>query len=124
MPTGLTFLQKVLQRRGFKQIQTKFVPELLSAEATRQLPLFSGDVVVLDLHHGELTDNQVEQVINNIATRVPFQQSTLVVYLVGRRSQALNELPQQGHYSVPANSPLSLVGRVVEAAYVADAIKR
>lgn len=122
-PGSLKVLLDVLQRRGFN-----VVPQYDSAfqdeQAAQQRPMFEADIVVLDLHHAGLDQDvdQANQVIHAIAAKVPSQQAALVVYGNGQYG-AVRELVQRGDYCGASNGPLSFVARVLEAAYVADAVK-
>ena len=121
-PQNLGFLLKVLESRGFQTLP-RFIPAFQTEARAQDLPLLTGDVVVLDLENAQVSDDQRDRIIRWVAQKVPFQRSTLVVYSTGRHP-AINELPAAGHYCVGANSPLSLVGHAVNAAYIADVIKR
>jgi len=121
-PQNLGFLLKVLKSRGFQALP-QFMPSFQDQEMAQDLPMLTGDVVVLDLENAEVSADRRDSMIRWVAQKVPFQRSTLVVYTTGRHS-AINELPAAGHYCIGANSPLSLVGHTVDAAYIADAIKQ
>jgi hypothetical protein len=85
--------------------------------------MLAGDLVVLDLENAPLSKELAEKVIRRVAEKTPYQRSTLVVYTSGWYDE-VNKLPAEGHYCLGAKSPLSLVGNTVDAAYIADAIKR
>jgi hypothetical protein len=108
---------KFLQRRGFRA-----TPRFIPAEQISATTLI-GEVVVLDLFNSKIAPDQADAIIRAIAQQIPFKRSVLVVYIVGYQSKELNQILADGHYCVPANSLLSLVGRVVDAAYVADALR-
>lgn len=123
-PGSLNFLLKVLQGRGFRAL-LKFEPGFQTVAASQALPSLNAEVVVLDLHHAGI-DRQTDaanEAIRAVAAKLPQQQATLVVYGSGRYD-AINELTGAGNYCGASNNPLSLVARVLEAAYVADAIKQ
>lgn len=120
-PQNLGFLLKVLESRGFQTLP-RFIPAFQQEASAQDMPMLTGDVVVLDLENAQVSDDRRDQIIRWVAQKVPFQKATLVVYTTGRH-QAINELPAAGHYCVGANSPLSLVGHAVNAAYVADVVK-
>ncbi|NEQ44333.1 MAG: hypothetical protein F6K00_12560 [Leptolyngbya sp. SIOISBB] len=121
-PQNLGFLLRVLESRGFQTLP-QFMPAFQQAASAQNLPPLTGDVVVLDLENAHIDDEQRDRIIRWVAEKVPFQRSTLVAYTTGRH-QAINELPAAGHYCVGANSPLSLVGHAVNAAYIADVVKQ
>lgn len=122
-PRSLTLLLEVLQRRGFNVVPT-YEPAFQAAQAIQQRPMFTADIVVLDLYHGGLDQDtaKADAVIRAIAAKVPPQQAALVVYGNGRYG-AVQELVQREDYINASNGPLSFVARVLEAAYVADAFK-
>jgi hypothetical protein len=96
---------------------------------------FRGDVVVLDLvsyqsRTAELDETEVAEVLQAIAPKLS-PESVLVIYVRGRY-RAIEQLaqpadPLQNRRSIPyyasANAPIPLVGAVVNAAYVADALR-
>lgn len=118
----LAFALKVLNTRGF-QTFPKYLPALQNPSQAAELPKFTSDIVVLDLVNTGLPVDQYETVIEGAIAKTPKQQASLIIYLSGR-SNAIATATNQGHYCSAANSPLTLVARVTEAAYVADAIKR
>ncbi|NJN59006.1 MAG: hypothetical protein HC879_16665 [Leptolyngbyaceae cyanobacterium SL_5_9] len=107
---------KFLQRRGFQT-----APRFISADQINSATLI-GDVVVLDLFRSGIARDQADSIIEAIAPRIPAKQSVLVVYVIGH-SEAVTRIMKTGQYCVAANSPLSFIGRVVDAAYVADALR-
>ncbi|NEQ34137.1 MAG: hypothetical protein F6K04_24635 [Leptolyngbya sp. SIO4C5] len=123
-PQSLSFLLEVLQRRGFQPI-LKYEPAFQDPVAAQQRPSFKTDIVVLDLHHAGIDQDldQANAVIQAIAAKVPSQRAALVVYGSARFYQAIADLTQRGDYCGASNNPLSLVARVLEAAYVVDAVK-
>lgn len=121
-PQNLGFLLKVLESRGFRALP-QFMPAFQQAASAQAVPMLTGDVVVLDLENAHVEAEQRDSIIRWVAQKVPLQRATLVVYTTGRH-RAINDLPAAGHYCVGANSPLSLVGHAVNAAYIADVVKR
>lgn len=108
---------KFLQTRGFQT-----TPKIIAPTQLASLPL-PADVIVLDLFNaGITTEAQAEPIITTLISKLPYKQAVLVVYIVGFHSQTLNTVIANGHLCIPAQSPLSLVGRVIDAAYVADAL--
>lgn len=120
---SLNVLLEVLQRRGFKAV-LKYEPGFQDKEVAQQRPMFTSDIIVLDLHHGGIDRDQLKAnaVIKAIADKIPFQQASLVVY-GSEQYQAVRDLIDQGVYCGGSNGPLTFVARVLEAAYVADAVK-
>lgn len=121
---GLSFLLEVLQRRGFQPV-LKYEPDFQDPKLAQQRPIFGADIIVLDLHHAKIDQDldTANQVIQAIATKIPSQRATLIVYGSARFYEAVSDMTQRGDYCGASNSPLSLVARVLEAAYVVDAIK-
>ncbi|ESA32792.1 hypothetical protein N836_24225 [Leptolyngbya sp. Heron Island J] len=70
-----------------------------------------------------LGDDAYETVVKGAIAKLPKQQAALVVY-IPTNINAIRSATQDGHYCSAANSPLTLVARVVEAGYVADASNR
>jgi hypothetical protein len=116
-PEGL----KLLQGRGF-QVVSKFISitQLQSAQLL-------ADVVVLDLPAAGITKAQKdkgEPIIQTVIDKLLRQKAVLIVYVPGFQSDVINRATEAGSYCIGAQSPLSLVGRVVEAAYVVDALRK
>lgn len=96
---------------------------------------FRGDVVVLDLVQyaakaQELSETEVAEVLQAIASKLS-PDSVLVIYVRGRY-KAIEQLgqpakPEENRISIAyyasANAPIPLVGMVVNAAYVAYALR-
>jgi|GEM_PF-2785403 len=122
-PKSLNILLKVLEGRGFSPLP-KFDPTLQFPTPGPQSLQLKADVVVLDLQHGGI-DRDLETAnttIHAVAARIPHQQAALVVYGRERFYEAVAELNGADEYCGASNSPLSLVARVLEAAYVVDAL--
>lgn len=122
LPQGMNLLLKALKRRGFENVMVRHEPGLRSSDPLGQVGRFSADIVVLDLHHADLEPNQADQVIEAAATRFPSGQAALVVYGSGRYN-AVPALNQQGTYCVVSNGPPTFVARVLETAYLMDAVQ-
>ncbi len=118
----VAFALRVLNARGFNPIP-RYLPTLQTAAQGDRLPNFSQDVVVLDMASTTLPDASKEEIVANTLAKVPRQQAALVVYSPGR-FEAISKGTADGHYCSAANSPLTLVARVTEAGYVADAIRQ
>lgn len=110
--------QKGLERRGFR-VFPKFLPELQQDDTAVKLPNFAADIVVLDLYNVQV--EETEQIIQRVVSKVPKSKGVSIIHLSGR-SARMDELTREGHYCSAANGPLTLVARVLEAAYVMDAI--
>ena len=122
----------LLLARNFKN--TRFLD---ASKKTR----FSGDVVVLDLVNydlvadSEINQHSQEEISNLIETRVGEQlnkilrrlprEAVMVVYIRPgkKRISAIDELGKKVKYYASANTPISLMGVVVDSAYVAHASK-
>lgn len=102
---------------------------------------FSGDVVILDLvnyslvtdseknkksesDNAQLLELRVAEILNKIVNRI-CSKSILVVYIRPgkQRINAIDELSKSVKYYTSANTPVSLMGVVVDSAYVAYGIK-
>lgn len=121
-----------LTARGFKQ--TRFL------DASKRIK-FSGEVVVLDLvNYSLITDNditnktdvelanlfekRIADILNKILNKLP-SKSVLIVYVRPgkQRINAIDELSKNVKYYASANTPVNLMGVVVDSAYVAHAWK-
>lgn len=120
---SLTRLLEILERRGFQPTLT-FQPGFADAAVAAQQPALKADIVVLDLYHGgfALDLETANPTIEAVAAKLPSQQAALVVYGNGFY-QAVSDLTERGEYCGASNNPLSLVARVLEAAYVIDAVR-
>ncbi|AFZ61074.1 hypothetical protein H6G54_29810 [Anabaena cylindrica FACHB-243] len=124
---------QLLAQRGFKSAQI--------VNAAKRIKL-SGDVVILDLvnyqliadtEKNDLTEieiskliedrvvDQLQKVLNLLPNR-----AVLVVYIRPgkQRINAIDGLSQKVKYYASANTPVNLIGTVVDSAYVADAWKK
>ena len=116
------FALKVLDTRGFRTFP-KYLPELQASDTAAALPMFSTDVVILDLSNTTLERDGYDGVIERAIAKLPLQKAVLVVHAAGRFA-AIDTATTAGHYCIPANSLVTLPARGVEAAYIADAINR
>ncbi|QLE58663.1 hypothetical protein FD725_26090 [Nostoc sp. TCL26-01] len=110
-------------------------------DASKRMKL-SSDVVVLDLVNyqlitepekislpesevNKLVEERVVEQLQNLLKVLP-NKSVLVVYVRPgkQRINAIDELAQKVQYYASANTPVNLIGTVVDSAYVADAWKR
>ena len=118
---NVAFALRVLQARGF-QTTPRYLSALQSQSQTELLPDFSTDVVVLDLTSTAFSDSLKEDIITRTLTKIRKQQTALIVYSPGYFN-AVKTATNDSHFCNAANSPLTLVARVIEAGYVADAAK-
>lgn len=121
---SLTRLLDILAGRGF-QPKLSFQPGFSDPVTAQQQPDLTTDIVVLDLYHGgfALDTERANPTIQAVAAKLPSQQAALVVYGNARFYQAVTDLTERGEYCGASNNPLSLVARVLEAAYVIDAVR-
>lgn len=115
---------KLLKAREFQDVQFW--------NKTRLPQRFSGDVCVLDLENStdstgqkfsELPPDKREEtaklIIDEFLQILP-QTATLVIYVAPPALKAINNTALQGRYYAPANTAITLVGMVADAAYVAN----
>jgi hypothetical protein len=111
----------LLKGRGF-QTTPKFIPV-----AQLQTTQFLASIIVLDLPAAGITRAQKvegERIIQAVVDNLPYKKAVLVIYIPGFQSDVINQATEAGSYCIGAQSPLSLVGRVIEAAYVIDALRK
>jgi hypothetical protein len=122
-PRSLAILLEILYRRGFR-VEIKYDPAFQDSEAAQTRPRFEADVVVLDLHHAGIDQDQekANAVIKAVGARVPAEQAALIIYGNARFYEEIPNLAAAGKYCGASNGPLSFVARVLEAAYVTDAV--
>ncbi|NJO39996.1 MAG: hypothetical protein HC865_04775 [Cyanobacteria bacterium RU_5_0] len=122
-PDSLTFLLKVLEHRGFHP-EVRYEPDFQTPDAAQQRPNFAAQIVVLDLHHAGIDRNldHANAAIRVVAEKILSQKSALIIYGSGQYD-AVRDLVNQGEFCGVSNGPLSFVTRVLEAAYVVDAIR-
>ncbi len=113
LPKEIAFLQK----RGF-QTRPEWIPP--SQFGSVQL---NADVVVLDLFNSRFNEGDADEVIKDFVKKISHERLVLVIYIVGYQSKAINQVMLEGYYCAPAQSSLTLIARVVEASYVADALR-
>jgi uncharacterized protein YbcI len=120
----------LLAERGFKATRI--------LDASRRIKI-SSNVVVLDLVNyklvsdsekgsikeeeiGKLIEQRVSEKIKDILKALP-NKAVLVVYIRPgkQRINAIDELSQKVKYYASANTPVNLMGTIVDSAYVADA---
>jgi hypothetical protein len=121
---GETKEYKLLEARGFGNVQFW--------NKTKIPQRFSGNVCVLDLENSadfngknfsELSldkrEETAKQIIDEFLKILP-QTSTLVIYVAPPALKAINNTAINDRYYAPANTAITLVGMVADAAYVAD----
>ena len=120
----------LLAERGFKATRI--------LDASKRIKI-SSNVVVLDLVNyklvsdsergslkeeeiGKLVEKRVSEKIKDILNALP-NKAVLVVYIRPgkQRINAIDELSQKVKYYASANTPVNLMGTIVDSAYVADA---
>lgn len=120
----------LLAERGFKATRI--------LDASKRIKI-SSNVVVLDLVNyklvsdsergslkeeeiGKLVEQRVSEKIKDILNALP-NKAVLVVYIRPgkQRINAIDELSQKVKYYASANTPVNLMGTIVDSAYVADA---
>lgn len=116
---GVDFLLEILRRRGFTDVTLRYEPKLKNPQTAFQCNPFEGDIVVLDLNHAGIDENEAASnaIIAAIAEKIANESSVLVVYGTARY-----RLNQRDRYSSASNGPLTFVARVLEATYVVDAV--
>lgn len=104
---------KMLESRGFQTILTSTIDE------------FTGDIVILDLVHylnaEALTDEQVETHLNAVIQQMT--NNILIVYVAGQFPCIRKKRTKPAHL-VSANFLISFLGTAIDAAYVADGMKK
>ena len=120
----------LLAERGFKATRI--------LDASKRIKIYS-NVAVLDLVNyklvsdsergslkeeeiGKLVEKRVSEKIKDILNALP-NKAVLVVYIRPgkQRINAIDELSQKVKYYASANTPVNLMGTIVDSAYVADA---
>ncbi len=123
-PEGETNEYKLLQAREFQDVM--FWNNI-------NLPQrFTGDVCVLDLENSIDSNNQkfsqlpqdkreetAKQIFDGFIKMLP-STKTIVIYVAPPALRAINSERFKGIYYAPANTPITLVGMVADAAYVAN----
>lgn len=118
-PGKLSRSVRVLTARGF-DINARFVPDLQDDDQAKELPMMDGSsILLLDLTSAQVTEAEYDSIIRRTVAKLRPSQTALVVY-VPSNSTNIREFPD--YYCNAANSLLTLVPRVIEAAYVIDAI--
>lgn len=113
-------LCKIIRDRGFREV--KFYGNL--AELNQNC-----DVLVLDFITKDFSEDQRARIINNIISiyNSPSVKFALVIYVPfgnKRLSDKLQELLDDNKiFSTPANLPITLMGRVFDAAHMSYALK-
>jgi hypothetical protein len=104
---------QLIKARGFNDVNFRYKTDRFD---------YRSHVLVLDLVNHQFSEDElisiVRQVVENFAS-----ESVLVIY-INYRVSALDEfLKNRKVYVVLANSPISLMGTVVNSAYMADALR-
>lgn len=122
---GVSFLLEILKRRGFTNVVVRYEPQVRAQEATSQRDSFEADIVVLDLHHAGIDQDldAANAVITAVGDKVVSQRSVVVVYGTAQFYAGVPKLNQADKYCGASNSPLTFAARILEAAYVVDALR-
>ncbi len=91
-------------------------------------PIFhNANVIVLDLINNPsgnpLPDDNIRKILKDVVDNLDRQKTTIVIYFKGRQSTAISEL-DPNIYAIAANSRISLIGSTINAAYIADTLRR
>lgn len=124
---------QLLEQRGFQSARILNTPKRIK---------LSGDVVILDLINYqliadterndltkievvELLEERVFEQLQKVLNVLP-NKAVLVVYIRPgqQRIKAIDDLSQKVKYYASANTPVNLIGTVINSAYVADAWKK
>jgi len=121
---GVSFLLEILKRRGFTNVVLRYEPQLRAAQPPSSGDTFEAQIIVIDLHHAGIDQDLdvANAVIAAAGNRVDGQRSVVVVYGTERFYAGVPQLNQVDKYCGASNGPLTFVARVLEAAYVVDAL--
>jgi hypothetical protein len=113
-PTRVPQECNLLERRGFGEVRFRHNLQQHNAQLY--------DVVVIDFVNSDFTDEEVSNIVEEVTTNWS-SQSALAIY-IGRRVEALDDLLRDKQiYFTPANNAVTLMGRVVDAAQMAYALR-
>ncbi|MBN8564930.1 MAG: hypothetical protein J0L70_30920 [Leptolyngbya sp. UWPOB_LEPTO1] len=113
-------------------IEYEFLRDRFPRIALKQFdnPIFhNANVIVLDLINNPtgkvLPDDNIRQILKELLNNLDRQRTSIVIYYRGERGQsaAISEL-DPNLYTIPANSRISLIGSTINAAYIADTLRR
>ncbi|MGQ4648926.1 hypothetical protein [Lyngbya aestuarii] len=118
LPTGQGTLPpkefQFLKARGFQDVQFRYKADKVNRRS---------HILVLDLVNHQFTEEEVALIVRQIADNF-YPKSILVVYVDYRISAVDELLKNKRFYSAPANTPITLMGTVVNSAYMAYALRR
>lgn len=103
-----------LKVRGFREVNLRDRIDKVN---------YQNHLLVLDLVNHQVTEDKAALIIKEISEKLS-PNSVLVIYLIGRYIAIDELLKNKKIYSVAANSPITLMGTVVNSAYLADALRR
>lgn len=103
-----------LKARGFREVNLRDRIDKVN---------YQNHILVLDLVNHQVSEDKQSLIIKEVSTNLS-PKSVLVIYRIGRSSAIDELLNNKKVYSAPANSPITLMGTVVNSAYVADALRR
>ena len=116
----LNLALRVLTARGF-DVSDRHLPALQNDAQTSTLPMLNGsDILLLDLTSAQVADTAYNDIIRRTITKLSPEQTALVVFVPSNQTN-IRDFPD--YYCNAANSLLTLVPRVIEAAYVMNAIE-
>lgn len=103
-----------LKVRGFREVNLRDRIDKVN---------YQNHILVLDLVNHPVSEDKESSLIKEVSANLS-PNSVLVIYRIGQ-SNAINELfKNKKIYSVAANSPITLMGTVINSAYVADTLRR
>ncbi len=112
--TDLPREYEFLKVRGFREVNLRDRIDRVN---------YQNHILVLDLVNQRVSEDKESLIIKEISANLS-SKSVLVIYRIGR-SAAIDELLNNKKvYSVPTNSPITLMGTVINSAYVADTLRR
>lgn len=103
---NIPFEYQLLLERGFGKTRLRKMGDRLR-----------GDLVILDLVNCKLLDDEKTAHIEQTADKIPAK-SVLIVYIPDQRFAAVTQLASRVRYYTTANTAITLVGQVVNSAYV------
>ncbi len=105
---------QLLQNRGFQEVKARWFVD----QRDRRL----WDILVLDFVNHDFTDDDVSAKVKEVADN--FSPKSVLVIYIGRRVPALDNLSKNKKiYYTLANNAVSLMGRVVDSAHMAYALR-
>lgn len=104
---------QLIKTRGFNDVNFRYKTDRFD---------YRNHVLILDLVNHQFSEDELISIVRKVVENSA-SESVLVIY-INYRVSALDEfLKNQKVYVVLANSPISLMGTVVNSAYMADALR-